>query len=169
MKSLKSITKSLRDIAVRIAQDIELQKLLISDVRNVQQENYTPLSVNEMLEQHYILLTPQNEKSIQNMGRNTFLIITIQDVNFESQDANSTANGNIFVVTDIDHAMINNEEERSMAIADRLIQDLDNLKLSASVALTITSMSRIAYTETLCGLQIRFKIGEQINQKEVDF
>ena len=56
MHNLKNVMKSLNEIAIRLASNIELQKLLMVDSMKVEDSDFSPLTIQEMLKQHYICL-----------------------------------------------------------------------------------------------------------------
>ena len=159
MHNLKNVMKSLNEIAIRLASNTELQKLLMVDSMKVEDSDFSPLTIQEMLKQHYICLTPQNENAIVKSGRNTFLIITPQEINLA--DKSTSVSGSIYIVTDLNHATIDNYEDRCLKIADLLLKTLDGLKLTASITLQLSYISRITYTELLTGYSVSFSFTDQ--------
>lgn len=161
MKNLISIRNSLRDIALILAQDERIQKLLLVDQYDVEAETFEPLSLDQMLQQKYICLTPQNENAIRDLGRNTFIIITLQDIAVNSSEDNMSVLSRIFVITDIDHAMIKNYQDRTLLLADYILQDLNEVKLSSAGEIKVTYVTRVAYNELLSGYQITLRYTDQ--------
>lgn len=161
MKNLVSIRNSLRDIALILAQDQRIQQLLMVDQYDVESESFEPLSLEEMLNKKYICLTPQNENAIRDIGRNTFIIITLQEVSVNNIEDNMGVLGRIFIVTDIDHAMIKNYQDRTLVLADYILQDLNNHKISSAGEIHVTYITRVAYNEFLSGYQVTFRYTDQ--------
>lgn len=165
MKKLTSIRNSLRDIAFILAKDERIQRLLLVDQYYVDDQPFTPLSLDEMLEKRYICLTPQNENAIRDMGRNTFIIITLQDINLNSNEDNMGVVCRIFIVTDIDHAMIYNYQDRTLLLADYILQDLNDVKLSSASEVKVTYITRVAYNELLSGYQVTLRYNDLSSQQ----
>lgn len=161
MKNLISIRNSLRDIALILAQDVRIQKLLLVDQYDVDAETFEPLTLEEMLKQKYICLTPQNENAIKDLGRNTFIIVTLQDIAVNGNEDNMTIMSRIFVITDIDHAMIKNYQDRTLLLADYILQDLNGVKLSSAGEIKVTYITRVAYNEFLSGYQLTLRYTDQ--------
>lgn len=165
MKNLAVIRNSLRDIAMLLAKDEHIQKFLLVDAYDVDGASFTPISLDEMLKKNYICLTPQNENAIKDMGRNTFLMIVLQDVQITEASLNAT--GRIYVATDQEHSMVKNYQDRALILSDYILRLLDGVKISASGEVHITYISRVVYNELLSGYQISFKYNDQ-NNSEVE-
>lgn len=164
MKTLGAIRQSLQDIALALVADERIQRLLLVDQYDVNAATFTPLTLQEMLNKKYICLTPQNENSIRDMGRNTFIIITLQEVEVNGTEDNMSVTGRIFFITDLDHSMIKNYEDRALKLADYTLQDLQNLKLTSAGAIRVSYITQVAYTELLSGYQLTFRYTDQETQ-----
>lgn len=168
MKKLLNIRKSLNELAIRLAANIELQKLLLVDDYDIQTSDFQPLTIQDMLNKHYICVGPQNEEGIEKNGRNSFLILTLQDINLRGRENNIAVTGKIFIVSDINHALMSNYQDKNLAIADTIIESIDGLKLSASVKIQADFVSRISYTETLSGYVLSFSFLDQNSAEKVE-
>ena len=105
-KNLKNIKKSLSEIVISLANNHDIQRYLLVDSYNVKnQQNFTPLTINEILEKGYISLSPRNEDAIQQMDRNTLIILVLEDINFNGADDNYIVTCAAHVITDFDHIL----------------------------------------------------------------
>lgn len=169
MSILSNIQKTIKEIVMCLAQDEEIQKLLLVDSQDVSNADFTPLSPQEMLDKKYICLTHQTESGISELGRNTLLIITCQYIDFNSMEDDLTnVDCNIFILTNINNIIIDNYEDRGLRLVDCITQCLDSKKFSSSSAITVNSVSRQNFSETYCGYQLRFSFYDQ-NNTEVEF
>lgn len=169
-KNLKNIKKSLSEIVISLANNPDIQRYLLVDSYNVKnQQNFTPLTINEILEKGYISLSPRNEDAIQQMDRNTLIILVLEDINFNGADGNYIVTCAAHVITDFDHILCDNGSDRALEISDLICQTLDGMKLSAAGEININFITRKTYSEFTTGYKISFDFSEQTTVlKEVE-
>lgn len=163
MVSLQNSIRSVNDIIIRLASNSDLQRLLIVDDYDVKNADFQPLTIQDMLDKHYIELEPQTEAGIEKMGRNIFLNVQVQDV-LISED-HLTTQGTIYICYNLNQALISNYKDRGLEIADIIVRALHNLKISSSVAVKINRVSRITYTQFFTGYSISFSFADQSEQE----
>jgi hypothetical protein len=159
MRKLGNIEKALNEILVKLAGNIELQKLLLVDATDVENSQFTPLTLQEMLDKNYICVLPQNEVAIKKNDRNCFLAIALSNIDF-LQTKNHKVRGVVYIIMNVEHAIINNNEDRGLHIADVLVDLLDNLKLTCAGAIECQSIVRQAYTEFYTGYELEFSFAD---------
>ena len=159
MKKLQNIKKAMAEIVFTLANNIEIQKLLLVDSPDIKNSQFTPLTQQEMLDQNYIMMAPQNDVALDNNSKNTFLVTAISSIQFK-EDGNHDIDASIYIATNIEHALINNNDDRALAIADEIINILDNLKLSCATSIHCTAINRIAYSEFYSGYEILFSFAD---------
>lgn len=165
MKTIKKIKTSMFEIAQILASDELLQKLLVIDSPNVLQiEIYTPKTLNEMLDEQYICLAPKLENALKKNDRNTFLIIQLDTGDLRNA-SNMRIAGSIFIATDGDHILLKNNANRLWEILDRIIQDLDERKLSSAGAISVDTFNHVVYSEYTFGYRVNFSFKDQENRK----
>lgn len=163
MLSLQNSIKSINDILIRLASNTSLQKLLLVDDYDIDKANFQPLTIQEMLDKNYITIKPQTEDGIENIGRNIFLNIATQEVRVS--DDHFTTQGNIYICYNIKQALISNYKDRGLEIADLIIKALHNLKISSSVCVKISRVTRVQYTDFIVGYSIGFSFEDQHEQE----
>lgn len=163
MYNLQTIINSFNEIAIRLASNVELQKYLLIDNKDINAENFQPLTIQQLLDQQYICNGSQNEDAIAKMGRNTFLVISLRDITFA--DKNINVYGNIYIVNNINNHFVNNHEDRCLHIANAIIKSIDGLKLSSSIQIGVTSLSRVTYTQFLSGYMLNFNFSDQAEKE----
>lgn len=165
MISLQNSIRSINDIIIRLASNSDLQRLLIVDDYDVKNADFQPLTIQDMLDKHYIELEPQTEAGIEKTGRNIFLNVQMQDI-IVNED-HLTSQGIIYICYNLKQALISNYKDRGLEIADLIIRALHNLKISSSVAVKVNRVSRMAYTQFLVGYSISFSFEDQ-NEQEAE-
>ena len=104
MISLQNSIRSINDIIIRLASNSDLQRLLIVDDYDVKNADFQPLTIQDMLDKHYIELEPQTEAGIEKTGRNIFLNVQMQDI-IVNED-HLTSQGIIYICYNLNHVFI---------------------------------------------------------------
>lgn len=160
MKTLDTIKKIPMDIAVALAQNKKLQQLLIDD-SNEFADDFTPYSINQLLQDEYISFTPVIDNNIQNANKNSFLVINLDEINFSNRDENIAVAGTIFIGTDKQHALLKNNSLRLVEMIDEILRSLDNKKISTSGTIEMRYATFVSYSEYVFGYKIMFAVLEQ--------
>lgn len=176
MKQLTNIKKIPREmLELLVNSDIDLsvkiQKLLLVDDNNIDLntlDDFQLLSANELLAQEYVSLTPVLDENITNSTRNTFLIINLDEIDFSNWEDNTSVTGAIFIGTNREHAVINNQDLRLLEMVDLLLQLFDGYKLSAAGSITMDYASFITYSQYCFGYKIMFKVQDQSNVRKAE-
>lgn len=165
MKDIVNIKKAFFEIAQLLAQDDLLCKLLLNDADTAITDDTPEHDINTMIQEHYISMYPPVENRIEDYGRNTFLSVIIDSVNFHGTDNTTPASLIIYVSTDEAHLILQNNRNRLLEIADRVIRVLDAQKLSSSGTLDVRSMVHVMLSEFHPAYRISIGLTDQPNGK----
>lgn len=161
MNRLETINTLPIEIAQLLGNDIQLQQLLTEDDNRLSKENFQKLNLNDLLKNEYISFTPVIDNNITNNSRNTFLIINLEEINFENRNDNASITGAIFVGTDKQHALLSENRLRLLEIILRIYNLLDNYKFSISGVVNINYATFVSFSEYVFGYKIVFNVTEQ--------
>ncbi len=165
MLSIKNIKLSMMEIGQALAKDDLLQRLLVIDSPDaLTKSNYQPKTFNELLQEKYVCLAPKIENGIKNNSRNTFILIQLDNIDF-SKRGNTGVTGSIFIATDGDHVLMENNTNRLWEMIDRIAQVLDSTKFSSAGQVEVEWASNVVYSEYTSGYRIAFKFKDQENRK----
>lgn len=171
MSKMTNIKKVPFEIATILAQNSKIQKLLLDNNADVltttsiqnqegdsKDEEFT-FTANDLINQKYIWLSdPILEYATQNFDHPTILIISIEEVNLYASQDNIAASGAIFVITDRNSALLENNKLRAWELADEVEKEINDRKLSAAGRITISSIYPILYSKFTSGIRINFSI-----------
>lgn len=156
MKTLKNIKKCVMEIAQTLAQEDDIVKLLYNDNSDALKQPRPDISLNQLIAEHYICVCAPVESGIKDQWKNTFLTVLLDNCFFGRQDDNTTVSLKIYVSTDEQHLLIDDNQNRLLELLDRVITKLDGFKLSTagkievgSFAHTMLSEFRFAYAVTI--------------------
>lgn len=164
MVSLINIKKSPVEIATVLAQDDTIKKLLIIDNPNALSQDVPEVDLNYLLENHYISMEPPVENRIQQYDRNTFISILVDTI-MPASEGNFRANYVIYVSTNMDHQMLDDNKNRLLELSDRIIRLLQDKKFSSSGQMNFSSMSHLMLSEFHSAYRLGFSMVDQ--QKKV--
>lgn len=164
MVNLINVKKSPVEIATTLAQDNIIKKLLIIDNADALTEDVPEVDLNYLLENHYISMEPPVENRIQQYDRNTFISILVDTV-MPASEGNTRTNYVIYVSTNMDHQMLNNNKNRLLELADRIIILLQDKKFTSSGQMSFSSMSHLMLSEFHSAYRLGFSMVDQ--QKKV--
>lgn len=165
MVNLINIKKSPVEIATILAKDDIIKKLLVIDNANaLSQDVPEGVDLNYLIENHYISMEPPVENRIQQYDRNTFISILVDTV-MPASEGNMRANYVIYVSTNMDHQMLNENKNRLLELADRIILLLQDKKFTAAGQMNFGSMSHLMLSEFHSAYRLVFSMTDQ--QKKV--
>lgn len=160
----------LKEIPYQIAQVLadneNIVRLLYCDSASVltTQEEIS-ISVNQLIEENYIGFYPATETGINNIERNTFIIINLEDINLHNSDSNVGASGAIYITTDKSHSVLNNGKLRLLELADEIDTTLEGQKFSTAGQLRLSSVNYVVFSDFRSGYRINFRIYDQQARK----
>ena len=166
MKNFINIKKAPLEIATILANDTKIKQLLYIDDNDPLNADVSEVTLNMMLEEHYISMVPPTENRIEEYGRNSFLSILVDTISPNAADNNVRANLIIYVSTNADHLMIKNNGNRLLELADRVYTLLENKKLTASGEININTFSHVMLSEFHSSYRISLSITDQSTRKE---
>jgi len=165
MKNFVNIKKAPLEIATILAGNTKIKQLLYSDDEDPLNADVSQVTLNQMLEEHYISMVPPTENRIQEYGRNSFLSIIVDTISPNAADNNIRANIIIYVSTNADHLMIKDNGNRLLELADQIYLLLQNKKLTASGEININSFSHVMLSEFHSSYRISLSIADQSTGK----
>ena len=121
--------------------------------------------MQKLIEENYIGFYPAIESGINDIDRNTFIIINLEDFNFQQRDSNIGVNGVIYITTNKSHSMLDKNRLRMLELADEIEGTLENCKLSAAGRITILNMNYVVFSDFRCGYRINFKLSDQQSRR----
>ena len=156
MKTLKNVKKSVMEIAQILGQNEKIVKLLYNDESTALQDPTPSVSLNTLIQEHYICICAPVESGIANTWKNTFLTILLDNGMFNRRDDNGDFSIKLYVSTDEQHLLLTDNANRLFELLDEVITTLDGFKLSTAGKIevnafnhTMLSEFRFAYVVTL--------------------
>lgn len=147
MKTLKHIKKSVMEIAQLLAQNNNIVKLLYNDKADALAEAKPDVSLNTLIQDHYICICAPVESGIKETWKNTFLTILLDTGYFSRQDDNTSTTIKIYVTTDEQHLQLENNKNRLFELMDEVITTLDGKKLSSAGKINVNSFAHTMLSE----------------------
>lgn len=163
--NLVNIKKAALEIGQLLAADSTLCNLLYIDTPDALQQENNSYSLNDMINNKYITVYPPVETAIKDTERNSFLVILLDNINLRVIDSNVHASFTIYATTDSDHILLNDNKNRLLEMSDRIIQILDQAKLSSAGAIEVNSISHVMLSEFRAGYRISLSITDQTTRK----
>lgn len=160
MGKLANINKSVLQIGQLLAQNSKIASLLYYDTPDALEQDID-ISLNQLINDKYITVYPPVETAIKDITRNTFLIILLDNINLRYTDNNKSANITIYVSTDADHILLENNKNRLLELNDLIVETLDNKKLSSAGQIMISSISHVMLNEFRAGYRISLSLTDQ--------
>ena len=146
MVKLINIKKAPIEIATILAQDDIIKKLLIIDDPEALERPVPDKTLNDLLQEHYISMEPPVENRIEEYSRNTFISILVDTIMPAAED-NTRANFVIYASTNMDHILLKDNKNRLLELCDRIVQLLQNKKISTAGQINFNSMSHLMLSE----------------------
>lgn len=161
MKTLKNIKKSVMEIAQTLAQNENIIKLLFNDEKSALQDAVPVVDLNTLIQENYICICAPVESGIKDEWRNTFLTILLDNGFFGRRDDNTDVTVKIYVTTDEQHILLNDNKNRLLELMDEVITTLDGYKLSVAGKLSVNSFAHTMLSEFRFAYAISFSFSEQ--------
>lgn len=167
MKTLKNIKKSVLEIAQILAQEDDIVKLLYNDNASALNEPRPPVDLNTLIQEHYICICAPVESGIKDQWKNTFLTVLLDNVYFGRQDDNTTVSLKIYVSTDEQHLLLDDNKNRLLELVDRVINKIDGYKISTAGKIEVSSFSHTMLSEFRFAYMIVVSFNDQ-NPRKVE-
>lgn len=167
MKSLKNIKKCVNEIAQTLVQNDNIVKLLFNDQPSALTDEKPDVDLNTLIQDHYICICAPVETGIQNEWKNTFLTILLDNCYFGRQDDNTSVSLKVYVSTDEQHLLINDNKNRLLELLDEVITTLDGHKISTAGKLEVASFAHTMLSEFRFAYAIIINFNDQ-NPKKVE-
>ena len=140
-------------------------KLLFNDEDSALNKEVSATTIEYLIQNDYIGFYPATESGINNIERNTFLIINFEDFNFQNTDNNTSVSGAIYITTDKNHCLLENKKLRLLELIDSIETMLEGEKLSSAGQIRLTSANYVVFSDFRCGYRINFRINDQATRK----
>ena len=163
---LKNLKKTPIEIATILASNDDVVRLIYDDSSSAltKPQNYN-IGVQELINLDYIGFYPATESGIKNIERNTFIIINLEDISLQNTDINTKATGAIYITTDKNHSLLDNNKLRLLELADAIDSCLENSKLSSAGKLYLTAINYVVFSDFRSGYRITFRLHDQETRK----
>ncbi len=167
MKTLVNIKKSVIEVAQLLAADETILKLVYIDEPNALISPKPEITLNELIEQHYICVIPPVETGIKDSWRNTFITILLDNVSFNRRDDNTSANMIIYVSTDEAHVLLDDNKMRMLEIIDRIVAILEGKKITGAGIISVDNFNHTMLSEFRSAYRVMISFSDQ-NTKKVE-
>ncbi len=161
MKALTNIKKAPFEIGQLLASNTKICGYLVDDTTNPQ-----PATKNfqDLLNDKYITIYPPiHDAELDKYTRNTYITILLDNINLHAVDDNYSITGNIFVITDVNHILLDNNRNRLLELADEVYQTLEDKKIKSSGAIHVVSITYTMIDTFSAGYRINFTFSDQQN------
>lgn len=162
---LKNLKKAPMEIASLLAADEKVIKLIYNDSPSALTESFSPISMQDLINQDYIGFYPAIESGIKDIERNTFIIINTEDFALAQNGINTTVSGAIYVTTDKAHSLLTNGAIRLLELVDAIDSCLENQKLSSAGKISLVDVQYVTFSDFRCGYRIGFRLIDQQSRK----
>lgn len=150
------------EVAQLLANNQNIVRLLYDDSPSVLiTKNNLDIDVNTLIEENYIGFYPASETGIEDVNKNTFIIINLEDFNLQNTDNNTSVSGAVYITTDKAHCLLSNGKLRLLELADEVDNALDGQKISAAGQIRVTSINYIVFSDFRCGYRVNFRLNDQ--------
>lgn len=162
---LKNLKKTPIEIAICLTRNTNIVKLIYDDSIKALSNTIELPSAKELITKDYISFYPATESGIQDIDKNTFIVINMENFNLQSRDNNILAFGTIYITTDKAHCVLENNKLRLLELIDEIDTTLENVKLSCAGKLELTSADYVIFSSFRSGYRINFNIRDQQKRK----
>lgn len=159
MGKLKNIKTLPLEMALTLASNSKIQKLLYIDTPSALEEELT--NSIDLIAEGYIRTEVYSESGIQNYTKNTLLVISIDSIVLST----TSVSGEILIVTADETSLLENNKSRLLELADEIITSLDLQKFSGAGELRISSIRNITLSQFKTGYAIQFSCQDQPHRK----
>lgn len=165
MKTLKNIKKCVMEIAQTLAQNENIVKLLYNDNSDALNQPKPDVSLNQLIQDHYICVCAPVESGIKDQWKNTFLTVLLDTCFFGGQDDNTTVSLKVYVSTDEQHLLIDDNKNRLLELLDEVINTLDGFKLSTAGKIEVKNFAHTMLSEFRFAYAIIVTFSDQNTRK----
>lgn len=167
MKTLKNIKKSVMEIAQTLAQNEDIVKLLYNDKSSALTDDPPDVDLNTLIQENYICICAPVEDGIKDQWKNTFLTILLDTGFFGRQDDNTAVTIKIYISTDRQHLLLDDNKNRLFELMDQVINTLDQMKISTAGKLDCSNFAHTMLSEFRFAYVITFTFADQ-NARKVE-
>ena len=162
MKALVNIKKAPFEIGQILANNTRICGYLVDDTSNPQPVSKT---FQELLNNKYITIYPPiSDGELESQyTRNTYITILLDNIDLHATDENYGVTGNIFVITDVNHILLDNNRNRLLELADEIYQTLEDKKIKSAGAIHVSSINYTMIDTFSAGYRINFTFSDQQN------
>ena len=142
MSKIENIEKTFNEIAYALASNEKICRLLYIDTPDALTTNqFTQPSIEFLFDNKYVNTCPQRQSGIQDLGRNSLLILRISSVNFEKDSTGVHVYADCSIITNYTVSMLDNNKERALVLAGLIEDELSKHKFSSATSLTSTKIT----------------------------
>lgn len=167
MKTLKNVKKCVMEIAQILGQNDKVVKLLYNDETTALIDPKPVVDLNTLIQEHYICICAPVESGIKDSWKNTFLTILLDEGLFSRADDNGDFSVKLYVTTDEQHLILEDNQNRLFELLDEIINTLDGFKLSSAGKLRVNNFKHTMLSEFRFAYVIGLDFAEQ-NTKVVE-
>ena len=162
---LKNLKKAPIEIASLLAANKKVVQLIKDDSPSaLTQPKEQQNTVQELINSNYIGFYPATESGINEIDRNTFIIINMEDFGLQNSDSVS-ASGTVYITTDKAHSLLDENRLRLLELADTIEGCLDGAKLSSAGVVQVSSINYVVFSDFRSGYRINIRLLDQQGRK----
>lgn len=169
MSKIEQIEKTINEIAHVLGNNEKLCRLLYIDSPDaLTKSNFIKPTFQTLFDEKYINTTPQQQSGIQELGRNTFIILRISSLRFTEDSNNIEVYADCSIITNTNTVRLEGNRDRALLIADTIEEALTNHKFSSAGEIRVDDIDNIVYSEYEFGYIVSFNFKDQITKKKVE-
>ena len=155
------------EIAQTLAQNEDIVKLLYNDKSSALTDDTPDVDLNTLIQENYICICAPVEDGIKDQWKNTFLTILLDTGFFGRQDDNTAVTIKIYISTDRQHLLLDDNKNRLFELMDQVINTLDQMKISTAGKLDCSNFAHTMLSEFRFAYVITFTFADQ-NARKVE-
>lgn len=169
MGKLQNVEKTFNEIACALASNEKICRLLYIDSPDaLTASNFTMPSLEKMFDEKYVNTCPQRQSGIQDLGRNSLLILRINMVNFEDDATGVHVYADCSIITNYNTSVLTGNKDRALKIADAIEEELTKHKFSSATKVQVDRIENAVYSEYEFGYVVSFDFQDQVSKKKVE-
>lgn len=169
MSKIEQIEKTINEIAHVLGNNEKLCRLLYIDSPDaLTKPNFIKPTFQTLFDEKYINTTPQQQSGIQELGRNTFIILRISSLRFTEDSNNIEVYADCSIITNTNTVRLEGNRDRALLIADTIEEALTNHKFSSAGEIYVDDIDNVVYSEYEFGYIVSFNFKDQITKKKVE-
>ena len=169
MSKIEQIEKTINEIAHVLGNNEKLCRLLYIDSPDaLTKPNFIKPTFQTLFDEKYINTTPQQQSGIQELGRNTFIILRISSLRFTEDSNNIEVYADCSIITNTNTVRLEGNRDRALLIADTIEEALTNHKFSSAGEIHVEDIDNVVYSEYEFGYVVSFNFKDQITKKKVE-